>query len=457
MRYRIPKDTVMTPELLKKYINKHKLDVKERNKPLQDAYENDYEIFHAPQKEDGKPDVRISANFAKYLVDTFTGFFCGIPIKITSDDDKVAEYAELLAAYNDEDNHNLELAKGADIHGDMHELLYVDEDSMICYTEVSVLNSFFLVDDSILERPMYFVRYYEDANNVERGSWSDTASVQYFHESGSYKWDDESVIHGFDGVPAIEYDENKERMGLFESVFSAINAYNKALSEKANDVDYFADAYMKVLGPKVDDDDLPKIRRNRVINFEGDMGSLPEVDFMQKPSADTTQENLLNRLEKDIFLTSMVADVSDENFAGQSSGVALKYKLLAMQDLAYFKQLKFQAALNRRYKLIFSNPLSRGHGVKEDDWTKINYHFTPNYPANVEDEANTAKALDGVVSKETQLKVLSIVDNVQEEIDRMDEESNSAQAGVVEDMFTKENIINDASVDKGGGGGSSNR
>jgi len=435
MRYRIPKDTEMTPELLAKYIGKHKTDVQKRNKRLQDAYQNDYEIFKAPPKEDGKPDVRISANFAKYLVDTFTGFFCGIPIKVTSDDDRVAEYVEFLSAYNDEDNHNLELAKGADIHGDMHELLYVDEDGMICYTEMSVMNSFFLTDDSILERPMYFVRYYKDADKVERGSWSDATSVQYFHRDAIYKWDDEPVIHGFDGVPAIEFDENKERMGLFESVFSEINAYNKALSEKANDVDYFADAYMKVLGPKMENDDLPLIRRNRVINFEGDMGSLPEVDFLQKPSADTTQEHLLDRLEKNIFLTSMVSDISDENFAGQSSGVALKYKLLAMQDLAYFKQLKFQSALNRRYKLIFSNPLSRGHGVKEDDWAKINYHFTPNYPANIEDEANTAKSLEGVVSTETQLKVLSIVDNVQEEIDRMDEEKKDSQTAAVDQMF----------------------
>ena len=38
-------------------------------------------------------------------------------------------------------------------------------------------------------------------------------------------------------------------MGIFEPVLTMINAYNKAISEKANDVDYFADAYLKVLVP----------------------------------------------------------------------------------------------------------------------------------------------------------------------------------------------------------------
>lgn len=143
MRYKISRDTVMTPQLLAKYINLHKKDVSKRNRVLQDAYENKYKIFGAPKKEDYKPDVRISANFAKYLTDTFVGFFCGVPIKINSDDSNIDEYLGRLSLYNDEDNHNLELAKGADIHGDYHELLYVDEDAEICYTEVSPLQSFF--------------------------------------------------------------------------------------------------------------------------------------------------------------------------------------------------------------------------------------------------------------------------------------------------------------------------
>lgn len=427
MRFTIPKDTQMTPEILAKYIGLHKKEVLRRNALFQEAYENDYEIFKAPAKEDGKPDVRVSANFAKYLVDIFTGFFAGSPVKTLCDDEKVMDFVEELAAYNVEDDHNLELAKMADIHGCCHELIYVDEESQICYTEVSPAESFFLVDDSMLARPMYFIRYYKDSQNVERGSWSDSTQVQYFYHKGSYKWDGEPAIHGFDGVPAVEYVENKEQMGLFESALSCINLYNKALSEKGNDVDYFSDAYLKVLGPKVDNKDIPNIRRNRIINFEGDGEALPDVGFLEKPSADTTQENLLDRLERIIFQTSLIANISDDNFAGDSSGISLKYKLLAMEDLAKFKQLKFTAAFNRRYKLIFSNPLCIPHGVKSGDWAKLQYHFTLNYPANISAEAETAKQLEGIVSKETQLKTLSIVDNPQNEMERLAEEEAQLQ------------------------------
>ena len=200
-----------------------------------------------------------------------------------------------------------------------------------------------------------------------------------------------------------------------------INAYNKAISEKANDVDYFADAYMKILGALLDEKGLQKIRDNRIINFPGNYnGGDLEVDFLQKPNGDTTQENLIDRLEKLIFQISMVANISDENF-GTSSGIALKYKLQAMSNLAKTKERKFTSGMNRRYKLIFSHPRS---GMKKDDWIKLHYQFTPNLPANLLDESEIAGNLSGITSRETQLKVLSVVDNVDEELKRIEEEQD---------------------------------
>ena len=249
--FRVPTETVMTAELLTEYIGKHKQLVKNRYEKLQNAYENKYEIYEQTKKPDWKPDNRISVNFAKYIVDTFNGFFCGIPIKTTSEDESVASYLEFLDQYNDQDNSNAELSKIIDIHGVGYEMYYVDSEGEIGITYLSPMESFFIFDDSILERKLFFVRYYKDANNIERGSWSDKRVVQHFENAGTCKWTDEPKIHGFDVVPASEYIENDERMGLFESALPAINAYNKAISEKANDVDYFADAYMKILGPQI--------------------------------------------------------------------------------------------------------------------------------------------------------------------------------------------------------------
>ena len=437
MIYRIPQDTELTRELLFTYIQVHKADVARFKKPLADAYRNRYPIFFEAPKMDYKPDNRIAVNYAKYITDTFNGFFIGIPAKVTAEDKAVNEYIDYLNVTNDGDNNNAEISKLCDISGSSFEMYYNKANSEIGITYLSNLEAFMLVDDSILERPMYFIRYYTDADGVEHGSYSDEKYVRHFYfEGGEYRWEDEPYVHGFGYVPAVEYIANEERMGLFESALPAINAYNKALSEKANDVDYFADAYLKVIGAKVDDSDTTHIRRTRLINFEGDMsdGSLPVVEFMGKPSSDETQEHLLDRLKEDIFLTSMVANISDENF-GTSSGIALRYKLEAMSNLFTSKARRFTSSMMDRYKIIFSSPIAQQHKVSKDAWHDIDIRFTANYPANLESETEVAKNLEGIVSKETQLKALSIVDNVSEELEKIAEEQ---QPSVVDNMFVGE-------------------
>ena len=160
-------------------------------------------------------------------------------------------------------------------------------------------------------------------------------------------------------------------------------------------MDYFADAYLKVLGALLDNEGIKNIRDDRVINFDGDANQVV-VEFLQKPDGDTTQEHLIDRLERLIFVISMVANISDENF-GTSSGIAMKYKMKAMSNLEKTKERKFTSGMNRRYRLIFSNPVS---GMKKDDWVKVHPKFTPNFPANLLEETQIAQGLDGIVSQD---------------------------------------------------------
>ena len=309
-------------------------------------------------------------------------------------------------------------------------MYYNDEDGNVGIIYLDPTEAFMIYDDSVLKRERYFVRLYRDEDNVLHGSVSDQEKVRWFTIKGKIVWNEQEQLHYFNGVPATEYRENKECQGIFEPVMSIINAFNKAISEKANDVDYFADAYLKIIGTLLDEDELKHIRSDRVINFDGD-GESVIVDFLQKPNGDTTQENLLDRLQNLIFLIAMVANISDENF-GTSSGIAMAYKLQGMSNLRKTKERKFTSGMNRRYKLIFSNP---GYAMKKDDWVKLHYKFTPNVPANLLEESQIAQNLSGVVSQETQLGVLSVVDNPKTEIERIDKEEEKPRDVVMQQMF----------------------
>ena len=432
--FRLARDTEMTLTLLSEFLTKHNHEVKNRYEPLYDAYTSDHEILHDPAKPKYKPDNRVVVNFPKYIVDTMNGFFIGNPVKIVAEDEAVSDYVEYLDRYNDQDDNNAELAKICCIYGKGHEMYYTDEESELCITYLDPKEAFMIYDESIIERPLFFVRRYVDREGFEYGSISDETSVRNFKVTGGLRWLDEWTPHYFPGVPATEYVENGERQGIFEPVMSMVNAYNKAISEKANDVDYFADAYLKVLGTTVDNDDVQFIRDNRIVNFEGDGSDKIIAEFMEKPNSDTTQENLLERLERLIFQISMVANISDESF-GTASGIAMKYKLQSMSNLEKTKERKFAAGMNRRYQLLFGHPASK---VPADAWIQLQYKFTPNIPANLQEEAQIASQLEGIVSHETQLKVISAVENVKGELDKIEEENKEAMTPVDRQMFPDE-------------------
>ena len=432
--FRLARDTEMTLTLLSEFLTKHTHEVKNRYEPLYDAYTSDHEILHDPAKPKYKPDNRVVVNFPKYIVDTMNGFFIGNPIKIVAEDEAVSDYVEYLDRYNDQDDNNAELAKICSIYGKGHEMYYTDEESELCITYLDPKEAFMIYDESIIERPLFFVRRYVDREGFEYGSISDETSVRNFKVTGGLRWLDEWQPHYFPGVPATEYVENGERQGIFEPVMSMVNAYNKAISEKANDVDYFADAYLKVLGTAIDNEDVKFIRDNRIVNFEGDGSDKIIAEFMEKPNSDTTQENLLERLERLIFQISMVANISDENF-GTASGIAMKYKLQSMSNLEKTKERKFAAGMNRRYQLLFGHPASK---VPADAWIQLQYKFTPNIPANLQEEAQIASQLEGITSHETQLKVISAVEDVKGELDKIEEENKEAMTPVDRQMFPEE-------------------
>ena len=167
---------------------------------------------------------------------------------------------------------------------------------------------------------------------------------------------------------------------------------------------------------------------------------MPEVAFLEKPSSDTTQENLISLLKESIFAISMVANMSESEF-GNSSGTALAFKLQAMDNLARMKDRKLQSAFNRLYQIVFSVPLTT---VYEDAWTGLTYTFTRNVPRNILEEAQIVGQLSGQVSEETKLSVLSIIDDPQKEIERMEREEEAM--GDLETRLEKQKIYSDAEM-----------
>ncbi|HEP1819241.1 TPA: phage portal protein [Streptococcus suis] len=434
-------DTV-TEELVSDAVELH------RSKLLKDYFENEdmymsnHSILKGGPKDPWKPDNRLVINYAKYIVDTFSGYQIGVPVKITHDDIAVTDFIDNFRKLNDMEDNEFEMAKIADIFGHAFLYVYQDEEGNTRTTYNSPVNMLIVHDDSIQEKPFFAVRYaFDEGAATGHGQVITSSEVidATFQQGGGVTFH-ERTPHIYGRLPVVELIENEERQGIFDSVKTLINALNKAASEKANDVDYFADAYLKIVGVELDEDMAGQIRENRIFNLwkNGSDGPLPDVGFLEKPNSDTTQENLIALLKESIFAVSMVANLSEEDF-GNASGTALAFKLQAMDNLAKMKDRKMQSAFNRLYEIVFNVPMA---SVPSDGWTGIKYQFTRNVPRNVLEEAQIVAQLSGQVSNATKLSVLSIVDSPQDELEKMAEEEESSS------LLSKQIAINERMTDK---------
>lgn len=412
-------------DLIQKQIAKHN-NMLQRYTYLENMYKGFHDIFKGPDKENWKPDNRLAVNFPRYITDTFTGYGYGVPIKVTHPDEKVNDAIQLFGRQNEITDHEAEMVKKCCIYGHAFEFMYQNEQHETKVSSISPKELFVVYDDKLSQRALFAVRYgvYPQSSDKAGKTYGEVYTKDFI-----YTFEDKKVSEGIDNpygfIPCVEWRLNDERMGLFEPITGLVETYNATLGEKANDVDAFAEAYLAILGAELDDDGVRHIRDNRIINLYGtDNAKDILIQFLQKPTADGTQENLLNRLETLIYQISMVANISDESFGNAASGVSLAYKLQAMSNLALTFDRKIEKSLRKRYK-IFCSLVTNVHDPLA--YQDIEIKTTRNIPVNTQNEAQIASTLQGVVSKETQLSVLSIVPDVRREIEKMEEEEEEAR------------------------------
>lgn len=419
----------ITGEVVEEFIYKH-MALVPKYQESKNFYEGLHDILRRAKRESYKPDNRIVVNLAKYIVDTFNGFFMGIPVKETHDDKGINEIVNEFGRNNDLDNHEVELSKMASIYGHVFEYMYQDENAETRVIYNSPLDMFIVYDDTIQQKPLFAVRYHFGEDGKIKGELTtlthrlelyedDKANIIIEKENNDIESKEHNALY-YDGLAVVEFVENEERMSLFESVKTMMNALNNAVSAKADDVDYFADAYLVILGAILEDEELIQFRQNRTINMAGGEVDKMLIEFLEKPNSDVTQENLINRLLDLIFTTAMVINMQDEKF-GNAAGVALENKRQSMDNLAKMKERKFKSSMQERYKLFFSIATNVPESQK-GEWKNIKYQFTRNVPRNIKEEVEIVRNLEGVVSDETKLGYLSDIDDPKEEIEKMKKE-----------------------------------
>ena len=423
-KFKLPLQEKISQDLILKLMEEHENE-KARIQKMKKYYKNQNAIMDREKTDSNKPNNKLSHGYAKYITDTYCGYFLGEPVSYKSENKDMLEKIGECYIYNDEAANNTDLAHEASICGYAYEVLYIDEDSNLRFKPIETEEVIAVYDNSIEEQMQFAIRYY-DIYNLED---EDIKEVVLYtkNEIVYYDFKDDNLAerernpHYFEDVPIADYENNSYRMGDFESVITLIDAYDQANSDTANDFEYFTNALLVISGVTMDEADEAgrplNFKDNRVLNF---VDPTSKAEYLIKNINDAALENYKNRLNNDIHKFANIVDMSDENFANNLSGVAMKYKLMGMENVTGIKETKFKKGLMRRLELAFKILSIKTNSLFL--YTEITPVFTRSIPANESELVTMAKSLYGMVSEETLLSLLPFIEDVQQEQENLAKE-----------------------------------
>lgn len=399
---------------------------------LKDLYDGKHAILKRSKTQTDLANNKLMINHAEYITDFATAYFMGNPIKYTFPEEETrTDDDSLLQAFRKANitQVDTELARDLSIFGIGIEYVYQDKEGNTKSTNLDPRTAFLIVDDTVEENSLLGVHRIKkrDINNKEIGevikAITDNTVYTYEFKNDTLNLINEE-INIFNQVPVIEYWNKVNQKGDFESVVSLINAYNLLQSDRVNDKEQYVDSLLVLYGTLAGDNSEEKLKTAKELKRLGllELSEGDKVEYLSKTFHEADVELLKKSIIEDIHKISKVPNLTDENFAGNSSGVAMKYKLLGLEQLAQTKEEYYRIGLKERIKL-YSNILN----IKmiRTDIDNIEMTFIRSLPVNELEVAQLITYLNNVVSQKTLLSLLPFVEDVDNEIERVEEQKQN--------------------------------
>ena len=231
--------------------------------------------------------------------------------------------------------------------------------------------------------------------------------------------------HGFDRVPVTEFRNNPDMIGDFEPILPLQRALNEVLNDRVKDKNKFADALLLFQGVALGDTDeeidenMGRLKDQKTLAIPRDASA----SFLTKTFDEASVQILVDYINGQMHKVSGIPDMTDENFAANASGVAIKYKLMALNNLAQSFISQFNRGFLRRCKL-YSYALFGPDGAQCED-IRITFRF--NLPNDNSYDAQTMQIYlsNGTLSRKTMMENCPYIDDVEEEQRRLDDEAQA--------------------------------
>lgn len=418
-------DGIPTPEILEYCIKQHQGTLARLNK-LSDYYDGKQDISNRTFGNPNIPNHKIVANHAKYIVDIATGFLVGNPIAYSG-----SQVDKILDEYSRMDiiSHDTELEKDLSVFGIGYELMYlapVDEgDTEVRIKSIDPRGIFVVTDDTVDKNPLFGVHYQQrfkldgSLNYYLINVYTEDKIFTY-HAKGLSKGQMslfEESEHYFGAVPVVEYRNNEERQGDFEQQISQFDAYNLLQSDRINESEQRVNSILFIKGFTLGEDNLTHDSIIETTEKDSDLKWL--IKEIKEADNEVLRQSLLDDIHKFSYIPSM----TDEHFAGNVSGEAMKYKLFGLLQLLSIKTRYMSKSLRKRLELMRNILNTKGSNI---DISDVKITFKPNLPINTNDLASIINQLKGILPLETLIGWLPDIDDPAEQLQKLEEEQSKS-------------------------------
>lgn len=454
------------------FVARHYMIDSPRITKLQRYYlgDNDIHYWTNDKKIRNRADNRIASGFAKFITNMRVGYMLGKPIQFKPDDDNGDDSSvdDLLSQFNqenDEKYHEKVMKTNLSVTGRAYELLYAgdaeeDDEGNVKTPDVKLraidpATAFVVYDTSIDRHSLFGVRYYTVEYNSRTISYVDvyTADMTYhfMSEDGltTQSGSDYQLVSqeqtSFGAVPLTEYVNNESKTGDWESKLDEIDAYDLAMSEMANSEEDFANAKLVLNGDLDFSDNMVEVHNadgSVMVNDDGEPVKVPKIDtkdqflwlkpsvvpssngsntvvpssaeYLTKQINETGWKTFIDQLSTDIHKDTNTPNTTDEAFSGQSSGVALMYKLFGEDQERSMQESLYTRGIMRRLRLL-GNFWKKNFEIKDASvMNSYAPHYTPNLPRNNSDIVNMVVQIanSNLVSEDTLREMISQVTGV---------------------------------------------
>nr|DAI10925.1 MAG TPA: PORTAL PROTEIN [Caudoviricetes sp.] len=414
---------------------------RERLVRLHGMYAREHSIMRRTRLK-GLPNNRLVHDLPGYIATMAAGYLVGNPVRYTAAEGQEEAFTPVLEAYEaaSVESVDAELAMDAAVYGKAAEVCYADAEARPRVAQLDARSAFVVYDDTVEHAPLLGITRRDtfDARLERTGEevtlYTDRLIVHMRRTSRETPRETMREAHYFGGVPVVEYWNNAREEGDFEPVMGLIDAYDTLQSDRVNDKQQFTDAVFVLKGVGalgVDDteeetvdadgtataagaagkeaeDPSVRLRRTRTLFLPGDGA---DAQFVTKPDAESGNELLRMSLKSDIHKLCLVPDLTDEQFAGNVSGVAMRFKLLGLEQLTKIKERWFREGLRTRLRLFCAFLARKGTAALNAE--KVQITFSRSLPVNDLEIAQTLATYQGMVPEKLLLAQVPFVEDAE--------------------------------------------